>query len=142
MAFRNHPENAIADVVFHSTPLGARSSRHGVLATVLHNWETHEQRQISAIRSDMKTPIPKQKPSQNLSPVQNMMSATLDSYWLIRLQQINLPRLGAIHSKEEDDILTVELTSDRYGRKRIVPIVLADGVARIAASDPYVGIGK
>src|ERR1700721_2140925 len=132
------PSPRDADVLFHSPPLDARPPRRTVLVIFLHNWDTHEERQISAIRTAVKTHIPKQKPSPNLSPVKTMMFATFDFYGLIRLQQIDRPRLSGINPENEDGVLAIQLSGNRDSGKRVVGFCFVRGKT---ATHPHGGVG-
>jgi hypothetical protein len=62
---------------------------------------------MSAIRTAVKTPIPKQTPSPNLSPARTMMSAAFHAYGLIRLHEIETPGLRRVFPDQEDDKLSL-----------------------------------
>jgi hypothetical protein len=107
--------DADVDVLLHSTPFGARSSRRELLFRVSNNREIQDEKQITAITSTVKTTVPKQKPSPNLIPDKNIVCSLAPVS--IRLQQIDRPRLGGIDTEHEDCIFAIELTGNSNGGK-------------------------
>src|ERR1700743_2042681 len=65
-----------------------------------------------AVISPVRMMVPNQKPSANLSPTQNIMSATFNFYGLVRLEEVDDPGLYGIFSYEKDGVLAIELSGD------------------------------
>jgi hypothetical protein len=114
-------QGAEVDVLFHSMPFVERESRDGRLLHVSNHRKIQEERQIAAITSAVKTPVPTQKPSPNLSPAKNMVCSLWFRYPFDCIR--SGPRLAGTRTDGKKDKISCAPTSQSANQ---MPAILSN----------------